>query len=149
MNKYDEFRKRQQEEFNKFPMAFAFSNQQLKEGLEKLGLTENDKDKIIGIGAGGFIKANDKEAYIQLRKRHAKEFDEAIKADITGENFIKDMFESELANHEYGYTEDLTDTLAALGLTMKEISENENLQNGLNLALNRYSCQEEEEEIEE
>lgn len=149
MNKYDEFKKKQHDEFNKFPMAFAFSDQQFKEGLEKLGLTENDKDKIIGIGAGGFIKASDKEAYIQLRSRQAKEFDEAIKKDTTGENFIKDMFESELSNHEYGYTGDLTDTLAALGLTMKEIETNENLRNGLNLALNRYYCQEEEEEIEE
>ena len=146
MNKYDEFKKKQHDEFNKFPMAFAFSDQQFKEGLEKLGLTENDKDKIIGIGAGGFIKASDKEAYIQLRKKQAKDFEEVIKSDITGEHFIKDMFESELANHEYGYTEDLTDTLAALGLTMKEINANENLQNGLNLALNRYSYQEEENE---
>ena len=59
------------------------------------------------------------------------------------------MFESELSNHEYVYTGDLTDTLAALGLTMKEIETNENLRNGLNLALNRYYCPEEEEEIEE
>lgn len=149
MNKYDEFKKKQQDEFDKFPMAFAFSDQQFKEGLEKLGLTENDKDKIIGIGAGGFIRACDKEAYIQLRKKQAKEFDDAIKSDTTGENFIKDMFASELDNHEYGYTGDLTDTFAALGLTMKEIESNENLQKGLNLALNRYSCQEEEEEIRE
>ena len=149
MNKYDEFKKKQHDEFNKFPMAFAFSDQQFKEGLEKLGLTENDKDKIIGIGQGGFIRESDKEAYINLRRKQSKEFDEAIKSDTTGENFIKDMFESELANHEYGYTGDLTETLAALGLTMKEIEANENLQNGLNLALNSYFCQEEEEENEE
>lgn len=148
MNKYDEFKKKQHDEFNKFPMAFAFSDQQFKEGLEKLGLTENDKDKIIGIGFGGFIRESDREAYIQLSKKHSEEFKHEIKEDKTGKNFIKDMFESELANHEYGYTQDLTDTLAALGLTMKEISANENLQNGLNLALNRYSYQEEENEQE-
>lgn len=149
MNKYNEFRKKQQEEFNKFPMAFAFSNQQLKEGLKKLGLTENDKDKIIAIGGGGFIKESDKEAYINLINKQKNELNEAIKSDSTGENFIKDMFESELANHEYGYTEELNDTLLALDLTTEEINENENLKNGLNLALNRYLCREDEEEIEE
>lgn len=148
MNKYEEFRKRQQEEFNKFPTAFAFSNQQLKEGLEKLGLTENDKDKIIAIGGGGFIKKGDKEAYIKLINKQKNEFNDAIKNDATGENFIKDMFESELANHEYGYTEKLNDTLLALDLTIEDINENENLKNGLNLALNRYLCREDEEEIE-
>jgi len=147
MNKYIKLKQKHQEEFDKFPVAFAFSDEQFKEGLLKLGLTENDKDKVIDIGFGGFIKKSDKDIYINMTKKHREEIKKSIIEDKTGESFIKDMFEAELSNHEYGYTEDLTDTLAAIGMTMKEINANENLRNGLNLALNRYSCKEEVEEL--
>ena len=56
MNRYAELREKHQKEFDKFPMKFAFSDKQFKEAMESLGLTENDTDKIIGIGAGGFIR---------------------------------------------------------------------------------------------
>jgi len=138
MNKYIKLKQNQQEEFNKFPVAFAFSDEQFKEGLVKLGLTENDKDKVIDIGFGGFIKECDKNAYIEMAKKHKEEIKRAIIEDKTGENFIKDMFEAELLNHEYGYTRDLTDTLFALDLTFKEIEENANLKNGLKHALKKY-----------
>ena len=44
------------------------------------------------------------------------------------------MFVYEMINHEYSLTLDLEDTLQALNLTTKEISQNENLENGLKLA---------------
>ena len=67
--------------------------------------------------------------------------------DLTGEGYIKDMFEYELANHEYGYTYDLEDTLNAIGLSMEEINNDERLKHGFDLALNRYRENEEEEEL--
>lgn len=33
MNRYDELKEKQQNEFNSFPVAFAFSDEQFKEGV--------------------------------------------------------------------------------------------------------------------
>lgn len=137
-NQYQELRDKHQKEFNEFPIGFAFSNEQFKEQMEKLGLTADDEDKIVGIGAGGFIKKDDVDKFNEMNKRHRAEEEDAIKNDTTGEGYIKDMFDYELANHEYGYTYDLTDTLASLGLSMEDINKDKRLQNGLNLALKRY-----------
>ena len=82
-----------------------------------------------------------------MNKRHRQEEKDAIKNDLTGEGYIKDMFEYELANHEYGYTNNIDDTLIALGLTIDNINNDERLKHGLELALNRYRENEEEEEL--
>jgi hypothetical protein len=42
MNNYKTLKSRHQAEFNAFPMVFAFSNEQFKTAMAKLGLTEND-----------------------------------------------------------------------------------------------------------
>ena len=91
MNRYAELREKHQKEFDKFPMKFAFSDKQFKEAMESLGLTENDTDKIIGIGAGGFIRKSDLKAYTEMCQRTEKEMQEAIDNDKTGEGFIKEM----------------------------------------------------------
>ena len=137
-NQYQELKDKHQKEFNEFPIGFAFSDEQFKEQMEKLGLTADDEDKIVGIGAGGFIRKDDVDKFNDMNARHRAEEEEAIKNDTTGEGYIKDMFDYELANHEYGYTYDLTDTLASLGLSMEDINKDKRLQNGLNLALKRY-----------
>ena len=151
METYVEMKNRHQAEFNNFPVAFAFTEEDIKEGLKKLGLAENDKDKIVSIGFGGFVKIEDKQAYNDMNNNHYKELKEAIKNDITGEKFIQGMFEEELGNHEYGYTGELRDTLLDCGLTIKYINSNTNIQRGLELALQKYhqtsNDREEEEEI--
>lgn len=149
-NQYEILREKNQNEFNKFPIKFAFNNKQFKESMEELGLTEKDTDKVVGIGyGGGFIRKSDIKAFNEMNKRHREEERQAIDNDLTGEGYIKDMFEYELANHEYGYTYELDETLEALGLTMEEINADERLKHGLELALNRYKEIEEEEEYEE
>lgn len=137
-NQYQELRDKHQKEFDEFPIGFAFSDKQFKEQMEKLGLTADDEDKVVGIGAGGFIRKDDVEKFKEMNTRHRAEEEEAIKNDTTGEGYIKDMFDYELANHEYGYTYDLTDTLDSLGLSMEDIQKDEKLKNGLRLALKRY-----------
>ena len=37
-NKYDEIKEKHQQRVNNFPMIFAFSQEQLYEGMKKLGL---------------------------------------------------------------------------------------------------------------
>lgn len=149
INQYDIIKAKHQEEFDKFPMAFAITEEDEKNGLKKLGLKETDKDKVTNIGAGGFIRDTDVEAFNEMMRRHKKEINDLIAADVTGENFIKDMFASELSNHEYGYTYELEETLASLDLTIEKINNNKNLQNGLSLALKPYHTEENEETEEE
>lgn len=147
-NQYEKLKEKHSKEFNKFPIKFVFSESQFKEAMKDLGLTEKDTDKITGIGiGGGFIRKSDVQAFNEMNKRHRQEEKDAIKNDLTGEGYIKDMFEYELANHEYGYTNNIDDTLIALGLTIDNINNDERLKHGLDLALNRYREYEEEEEL--
>ena len=45
VNKYDEMRQRQQEEFNKLPIKFAYGNDQFKKMMQEFGLKENQTDE--------------------------------------------------------------------------------------------------------
>lgn len=134
INKYKEMKDRHQQEFNKFPIMFAFNDEQFKEGIKKLKLDEKETDKLLSIGAGGFIRKKDTTKFYEMMKKFDNEFKQLISEDKTGNGFIKDMFVYEMINHEYSLTLDLEDTLQALNLTTKEISQNENLENGLKLA---------------
>ncbi len=134
--KYAELKDRQQKEFNTFPIGFAFSKEQFTEEMERLGVT--DKNDLLGIGGGGFIRAADKNAYIEMCARFTDEVNEEISADPTGAGFVADMFETELSNHEYIITGDLSETLDACGLTEKEVMETPKLKNGLEIALKNY-----------
>lgn len=133
-NEYLILKRKQQEEVNNFPMAFAFSNEQFKKGMEELGLTEHDTDKVYSIGGGGFYRKTDSDAFKEMFSRHEEEMDKAIDSDATGDGFIFDMFSYELANHEYSYTGEVEPTLDALGLTFDEVNANEKLLNGLKKA---------------
>ena len=136
MNKYIELKNKIQKEVDEFPMGFAFSNEQFEKMKEELGVKEDRE--LLSIGAGGFIRKTDKDAFHELFNNKAKRIDEAIAEDKTGEGFIKDMFLYELANHEYCITYDLEDTLYALDLTYDEVMNDERLLRGLTLAKNEY-----------
>lgn len=117
METYAQLRNRHQEEVNNFPIGFAFSEKQLKEQLQKLGVT---KEECISIGAGGFIRKKDKDAFLEMMKRHSKEQEEAMQ----NEEFAYQALLCELNNHEYSYTEDPEDALNALGLSVFDIENN-------------------------
>jgi hypothetical protein len=131
MNKYDALRAKQQKEIDAFPCMWAFNQRQFAEGMAQLGLKETDTDKIYSLGNGGFIRKTDSEALAKMLNNHAEEMEKAIAEDKTGDGFIYDMFNYELANHEYSYTGDITDTLACLGLTLEKVNADERLLHGL------------------
>ena len=135
MCKYSVLKRRHEKEFNAFPMAFAFSDKQFAEAMKKLGLEVTDTDKIYSAPGGGFYKKTDSKALHDLMDRHEKEMADAIASDKTGENFIFDMFNYELANHEFCITYDTEPTLDALGLSLEDIGKNLNLQVGLRDAI--------------
>lgn len=137
---YRELKERQQQEVNDFPFIWAFNEKQLAEGMQRLGLDPaTDKDKLQNIGAGGIIRKTDAAAMREMFDQHRRELLEQIAADTTGEGFIKDMFSTELANHEYSYTGDPTDALDALGITPAQIESNRALARGLALAAQEQS----------
>lgn len=137
MNKYVELKNRHQEEVNELPMFFAFGEKQFNNQMIERGLDpEKDLDKILHIGAGGYILRSDEEKLDEVFARHRKEFSDAIEANE--DNFIVDMFVYELANHEYCITGNISDTLGALGLSVEDINNREALRKGLAEAIDQY-----------
>ena len=121
MNSYRKLQDKQQKEMNAFPIGAAFSDKQFTEMMSGWGLTVDDTDKICSLGAGCFIRRADKDAFLEMAKRHTKEMQDAIK-DIFGP-----MFEAML-----------TDTLDALNLTAEQVNEDKRLLHGLNKAVKEY-----------
>jgi len=137
-NIYKVLKDRHQKEFNDFPMQFAFSDKQFEEGMAKLGLSPNDTDKVYGFSnTGGFYLRTDAPRLNEILRRHVKEMQDAIATDTTGEGFILEMFDYELANHEYVISRCIDSTLDALGLELEDIKKDQRLQHGLKLAKKR------------
>lgn len=133
MESYLDMKARHEKEINEFPFGFAFSNEQFKEMMEKWGLTENDTDKILSIGMGGYIRKIDKENMQNLFKRHKEEKEKGYKND----QFLQSAIEYELGNHEYIITYDLEPTLSALGYSI-DILQNKRFKNILEKAKKNY-----------
>lgn len=134
---YKQMKDRHQDEVNKLPLAFAFSKSQYMEKLAEWNITEEEarNGAIISIGGGGFIRSGDKDLVIGTFERIADEEEAAIKADLTGDGYIYQMFLYELQNHEYSYTQEVEETLDNLSLTFEEIEKNPALKHGLNKAI--------------
>lgn len=131
---YRELTQRQQDEINAFPFMAAFSEMQFADGMQKWGLKPTDRDKVLSIGAGMFIRKTDRDAFVAMMKRHKDEIKEACAADETGDGFIYQMFYACLANHEYSYTRDLSEGIVATPFTIEEINANAALLHGLTKA---------------
>ncbi len=135
MNRYAELKQRQQEEFEAFPMQFAFSDRQFAEGMAKLGLKPTDTDKVYAAPGGGFYRREDSQRLKAMMDRFDRELQEAIAGDETGEGFIYEMFLYELNNHEFGYTRDTEEALDALGYTAGEVLGDPRLKRGIEKAV--------------
>lgn len=135
MNKYLEMKKRHQKELNKLPFICAFSDDQLKESMKKSGLKyPDDLNQLVSVTPGTFIKQDNVSEMQALFRKHKKERKEALASDKDGTGFIYQMFYHELCNYEYGYTEEVDDTLDALGLTLDDINADKRLLKGFNKA---------------
>ena len=125
---YRELKDQQQREIDSFPMIWAFSENQLKEGMQKLGV--KDMTELKAIAPSGFVKKTDYKALWDMIHRHQQENKDQIEADKTGEGFIYDMFYTELANHEYSYTGDPTEALRACSVQPLQIEQDPRLNKG-------------------
>ncbi len=121
MENYQEIKARHSKEFGEFEgVFFAFSNEQLAEGLEKVGLAKDDHKSIVSIGYGGYLRRDRVTAYAELFNSQKAEMT-AFKKD---QKALVDALAYELANHEYCITGDPTDALNRLGYTRESIPDN-------------------------
>lgn len=92
---------------------FAFDAEGFKEGCKKLNVS--NENKITRLYGGGFLLVSKVEEFKELAKTTKK-----MEKDFRKEakNF-KAMLRYEMANHEYQYTYDLTDTLESIGMIDK------------------------------
>ena len=121
---YHQLKAKHQKDYNELSKTqgvfYAFSDNQFKEGLEKLGLTEETaKGKITSIGGGGFMLSDKVQLIVDYSEKTYEEMQEAYKDD----EFLLEALTYELCNHEYCITGDSRDALQALGLEAKDIPQ--------------------------
>jgi len=118
-NSYYELKEKHQKEVDDFAgIFFAFNKKQFAEGMQKVGLTEDQKDKIYSLGnTGGFILKEKSQSFHDLLERHSKE----LKDLLESEKHLLDALIYELWNHEYCITMSVTEALESLGLEVKEV----------------------------
>ena len=125
---YLDLKKRHQKEFEDFPIAYAFNEQQMKEALDKLGATK--EECVTVFGHGDIVKRTDAKALIAMMKRHDKELKQKLRDDI---EFAEAAFLYEMDNHEYAINWSADeDVLAAFNITFEFIRKH-----GLQMAYNR------------
>lgn len=93
---YLELQEKQRKELEEFPIAYAFSDQQLEEALVKLG-AKSKEECVTVFGHGDIVKRGNAKSFVELLKRHTRELKEAMK----DEKFAEDAFRYEMDNHEY------------------------------------------------
>ena len=132
MNMYIMYKREKQQKINNFPMMFAFSKEQLENGKIKLGVKDNNE--LLSIGGGGFIRKIDKEEFNNL----IIQLDNELKEKLNNDEFLFQALLYEIANHEYCYSYDLTDSLEVLGLKENDVRADKRMNNILNKAIREY-----------
>ncbi len=125
--KYLEIKKKRADDmdalFKSLGVFWAFSNEQFKEGLDKL--IENNLfksgEKLVELGGGGYIPKRNVELLIDGTNIIKEIFDREIKEN----NARIEHILYELNNHEAFYTGSIDDTMKALGkdFTADEVME--------------------------
>lgn len=100
-------------------LFFAFNDQQFKDGCEKVGASK--ENKVVSIGAGGFILKSEFENFKSLMEHRIKKLEELMK----DKEFALGAFKNELVNTEYNITYDESGALGALGIDMEFIEKND------------------------
>ena len=115
---YYEFKKQQQDEFDKLPMKAAFGDKQFKDMMTEWGLTtsKEDLEKIRSIGAGVYCLKKDYHLFIEFGERSVKKSEEFLSSD----DDLVDALKYEFGNHECGLTFEFENGIIALGYTVKE-----------------------------
>ena len=116
---YLDLKAKHQMELEDFPIAYAFSDEQLEEALKKLGAKR--KDCVTIFGHGDIVRKKDAKHFLEMLKRHTAEMHERLKQDA---EFAEEAFLYEMDNHEYAinWTGD-EDVLHSFGMDGNDIRE--------------------------
>lgn len=117
---YLDLKDKHRKEIEKFPIAYAFNNEQLKEALEKLGV--KDKTECVTVFEhGDIVTKENAPKLVKMLKRHTKEVQELL---LSSEEVAEAAFLYEMDNHEYAinWSGD-EDVLAAFGLDEDDLVE--------------------------
>ena len=115
---YLELKKRHQEEFDKFPIAYAFNDKQLDEALKKLGATREECVSVFG--HGDVVRKEDARALLDLLDRQR---DEVMRRILDDQEFAYEAFLYEMENHEYYINLDGDDdVLDCFNLTFEKLN---------------------------
>lgn len=94
---YQEYRKEEQDAFNRLPIFWAFSDDQFEKAMSERGLSAEDTDKICRLSTGGFCLKTD----LPIIKAHLEKPDPL--PDLMKDfDFARDAIYYEMCNHEYG-----------------------------------------------
>ena len=116
---YLDLQKKQHDEINNFPVAYAFSDEQLERALEKLGAKSKDECVTV-FGHGDIVKRENAKPFLDMLKRHTQEVKEAMK----NKEFAEAAFRYEMDNHEYAINWDGdADVLGCFSMDYKELRE--------------------------
>lgn len=111
---------KQREELNSFPIAYAFSDEQLKEALEKLG-AKSTKECVTIFNHGDIVKKENAKPFLDMLKRHSQEIRDLITSD---KDIAEAAFSYEMDNHEYAINWDGDDdVLRCFGIDYGELKE--------------------------
>lgn len=126
-NAYLDLKKKHEQELAEFPIAYAFSDKQLEEALEKLGATK--EECVTVFGHGDIVKRTDAKALIKMLSDQTKELQEAMKDP----DFAYAAFLYEMDNHEYAINWSADeDVLACFNFSFEDIRKY-----GLQMAYNK------------
>lgn len=113
---YTQMRSRHAKMIGDLPIFFAFGPGCEQRLMKKAGV--NSKDELRSIPGGGVIRQADEKLVAEVFERTSREMKLAMK----NEQFLKEALTYQLANHEFSYTGDLTDTFDYLGLDINDES---------------------------
>lgn len=97
---YKEFCKIRNDEYNKLPIFYAFSNEQFEKAMNERGLTIDQTDMIYKLGnTGGFyLKKDSDKIHEYFRKDWTKQLHDHMEND---HDFAQEAIRYEMSNHEY------------------------------------------------
>ena len=109
---------KQRKDLEEFPIAYAFSEEQLEQALAKLGAKK--EECVTLLNCGDVMKKADVPAFKEMMKRHREEIYELLK----NEQDAEEAFLYEMDNHEYAinWSGD-EDVMACFNLTEQKLRE--------------------------
>ena len=115
---YLDVKNRHQKEFEEFPIAYAFNDEQLKEALAKLGATKEECVSVFG--HGDIVKRENADKLIELLEYQREELLQRMRDNPI---FAEEAFLYEMDNHEYAINHSGDeDVLDRFGITFEHIN---------------------------